>query len=404
MRVPPDDDTPQPLDSERVGTTPFDQTAPPATPPRGPIIALRAVGQNVQLELTPAQERFTLGAAPFPVVDLTLDGETVSRVHAVLVRKGNKLRVLDRSTNGTFYRGHRDPDFEIASGDIFEVSRRVKLIALDQHLLILRNRMLWVLGLRAHLAADLAVEAIATNAPLLLVGPPGCEQRLIAEEIHRRSPFCDRDFVVAPPAIATHEEQAAILAHGRASTIYLDLSAAKQAPPEGFATRAFEHSRPIIAATSEDHAARMIGPVARRLHVIRLAPPAERRDDIPRLLDALIAQEHAARGASGELLPLAALGERNIERLKDQPWPGHFDDLRYQVPRLHALLSNGAKLRRAAEALGLQSPGSLSEALGRIGIKLRDRGEDGPSEAGDEDGGADEPPIPPGALTPPPSS
>jgi hypothetical protein len=74
------------------------------------ITRLVVVGENIQLDLPPEQERFTLGAASAPAVDLTLHGEMVSRLHAVLTRKGAKLRVVDqRSTNGTFYQGHRDP-------------------------------------------------------------------------------------------------------------------------------------------------------------------------------------------------------------------------------------------------------------------------------------------------------
>lgn len=386
--------------------TPFDVSAPPALPTRGPVTALRVVGRNVQLDLSPAQERFTLGGAARPAVDLVLDGEQVSRLHLVLERKGPKLRVLDqRSTNGTFYKGHRDPDFEVAPGDVFEVTRRIKLIALDPHLLILRQRLLWVLGLRNHAAADAAIEAIAGNVPLLLVGPPGCEQRAIAEEIHRRSPFCDRDFVAAPVRFETRAEQDLTLARGTRSTIFLDLARAVDPLPNHFVSGAFADSRPIVAAPSEERATELLDHYARRLQVIPLAPPAARPEDIPRLLDALIVQEHQGRLREqaeaapplGELLSITALGEANLDALKRQPWPGHFADLRRQVPRLHALLTNGLRLRAAARALGLRSVASLIEALDRIGVHVRPSdGDDGPTESGTGDSAL---PTPPGALT-----
>jgi DNA-binding NtrC family response regulator len=94
---------------------------------------------------------------------------------------------------------------------------------------------------------------------------------------------------------------------------------------------------------------------AYRLRAIELATPAERPDDIPRLLDALIIEEHA-RAGGGELLPVAALGAANLDALKAHPWPDHFVELRAQAKRLHAVLTNDLRLRASARALGLKSP------------------------------------------------
>lgn len=112
---------------------------------------------------------------------------------------------------------HRDPDFDVAPGQVFEVSRRIKLLALDPPLALLRPAPLWVLGLRNHVDADAAIQLIAENAPILLLGEPGCEQRLLAEEIHRRSPFHDRDFVIAPAHFASRAEQDATSRAARAA-------------------------------------------------------------------------------------------------------------------------------------------------------------------------------------------
>ena len=391
----PTEPTPAPPGDAPKAVTPFDKSAPPALPPRV-VTALRVVGQNVQLDLPAEQDAFTLGAAPRPVVDLTLAGEAVSRVHARLTRKGAKLRVVDLgSTNGTFHRGHRDPDFDVAPGDVFEVSRRVTLLALDPSLAILRHRLLWVVGLRNHAGADAAIQLIAANAPLLLLGPPGCEQRAIAEEIHRRSPFNDRDFVIAPARFESRAEQDVTLARGTRSNVYLDLSGSADRLPKHFVTELFAHCRPIVAAPTEARAAEVLDTYARRLQAIDLATPASRPDDIPRLLDALIAREHAEQNQGGELLALAALGEANVAALKAHPWPGHFNDLRRQVKRLHALLTNGARARPAARALGLKSVASLIEALDRIGVHLKVA----EGEGGTVDAGADE--TPPPLPTPP---
>lgn len=385
------------------GNTPYDESAPPPLPERGPVTALRVVGQNVQLDLPEAQDRFTLGAAPRPAVDLTLEGAQVSRLHLVLVRKGAKLTVLDQnSTNGTFYRGHRDPDFEIVAGDIFEVSRRITLLALDERLEILRRRLLWVLGLRNHAAADRAIQTIASNEPLLLEGPANCEQLALAQEIHRRSPYNDRALVIAPARFETREVQNELLDRAIRSTMYIDLTEAAAPLPNHFVASAFARSRVIVAAASEDSARELLDTYAGRLQPIRLATPAERGDDVPRLLEALVIQEHErllrdqTRPPPGELLPIAAIGEENIAALKRQPWPGHFADLRRQVPRFHALLTNRLGLRATARALGLKSVSSLIDALHRIEVHIKVSDDDEtPREISDDD----DPPTPPGTPT-----
>lgn len=378
--------------------TPFDKSAPPALSARV-VTALRVVGENVQLDLPPEQAAFTLGAAPQPVVDLTLAGEHVSRLHVKLTRKGAKLRVEDLgSTNGTFLRGHRDPDFEIGPGQVFEVTRRIKLLALDPPLALLRHALLWVLGLRNHADTDAAIQIIAANEPILLLGDPGCEQRALAEEIHRRSPFNDRELVTAPARFASRAEQDQVLARGTRSTIYLDLFGSAERLPLRFVSQAFAECRPIVAAPSRARASEVLDRYFHQLRTIELVPPANRRDDIPRLLDALIAREHAEQNRGGELLSIVALGESNVAALKAQPWPGHFADLRRQVKRLHAVLTNGLRARASARALGLKSVASLIEALDRIGVRLTlSDGDELPIDVNAADPG--HLPIPPGSPT-----
>lgn len=353
--------------------TPID--AAPSVVPVGPIASLAVVGENIELHLPAAQARFTIGAAGPPAVDLTLQSTYLSRVHAVLERKGNKLRVVDqRSTNGTFRRGQRDPDFDIVAGEVFELSRHVKLLALDPSMAILRRKLLWVVGLRNRAAADAAIEHIAANAPILLVGPSECEQVPIAVEIHRRSGYSDRGLVVAERA-DDEDSRAAVLSRGEGSTVYLDLAPLEAPLPLPFVKSLFARSRPILAAPSEAHAVALLDTYARRLQPIDLKTPAERPDDIPRLLEALVIEEHTrwvreGTAPAGELLPFAALGKENLEGLERYPWTGNFGELRSQVRRLHAVLTSGLRVRAAARSLGLRSHASLVEALERIGVSL----------------------------------
>lgn len=341
------------------------------------ITALRASGRNVELPLSVEQASFTFGAAGAPAVDLTLDGEGISRLHAILQRRGPKLRILDqRSTNGTYFHGKLDPDFEIAAGDVFEVThKRIRLLALDESLRLLRPRLQWAIGLRAHAEVDQALEDVASNAPLLLVGPRNgprnSEQRALAEEIHRRSSFRHRDFVVSPFAFATPAEYEAKLEHAQRGSLYLDLMDAdpdRVAMPARFIARLFGGGiRPIVVARDQEHAQRLLGADALGLRAIRLPPLDSRREEIPKLLDALLLQ--AGPGAAEELLPLGALGDANVAALKAYAWANNFEDLRRVVPRLHSLLTNGLKLRASARAYGC-SLGAQRDALKRLGIRL----------------------------------
>lgn len=372
--------------------TPLD-AAPPVVPV-GPITSLVVVGENIELHLPIAQTRFTLGAAGPPAVDLTLQSTYLSRVHVVLERQGNKLRVLDqRSTNGTYRGGRPDSDFTVAAGEAFNVSRHVTLLPLDPSMVVLRRKLLWAVGLRNHVAADAAIKHIAADTPILLVGPPECEQVPIAVEIHRRSGYSDRGLVVAE-RIDDKAARDAILKRGEGSTVYLDLTECIEPLPAPFVAGLFRSCRPVIAAPSEAHALALLDTYARRLAPIDLLTPAQRPDDVPRLLEALIIEEHTRRVREGDavdaLMPISALGEQNLDGLRRHPWE-NFADLRSQVRRLHAALTNGLRIRATARALGLKSHNSLIEALDRIGVSL------GRSGAGGVVSMSDDVPSMPGA-------
>lgn len=85
MLQPPSSTTDEPITPPAV--TPFDAEAPPSLEIRT-ITALRVIGKNVQFDLPEAQERFTLGVAPARAADLTLDGASLSRLHALVCRFG----------------------------------------------------------------------------------------------------------------------------------------------------------------------------------------------------------------------------------------------------------------------------------------------------------------------------
>jgi len=367
-----DPDVVLPLDVLQDGATPAGLV--PTLPPTAAVIGLRVVGTSAQLELSPVQGSFSLGGAARPAVDLSVDGPGVSRLHALLVRKGSKLRVLDQqSTNGTFFRGHFDPDFEIAAGDAFRVSWDVKLLAIDENLKALRARLLWMLGFHAHTEVDAALEAVARNEALLIVGPDGADHEKLADNIHKRSPYYTRGLTIA----TRHSEPTAIAA--ARGSIYLDLTYDERKDREALtplgpelvvALFARDH-RPLIAVATEPHASAALGRRARTVAAIEVPPLARRAADILKLLDALIVQRTTLlRNASAPALPLAALGRANLDALQAYAWPANFPELREAAERLHAVLANRFQLRAAARFLG-QPSSTFADGLSRIGVRLK---------------------------------
>jgi len=58
--------------------------------------------------------------------DVRLDDHTVSARHAIVVLRGDRLRILDdRSTNGTFVNGRRVDDADLHDGDVVVLGRVV---------------------------------------------------------------------------------------------------------------------------------------------------------------------------------------------------------------------------------------------------------------------------------------
>ena len=57
---------------------------------------------------------------------LSFDDSTVSRRHAIIVRRAGTTRILDdRSTNGVFVNGRRTTEAELRDGDVLVIGRLV---------------------------------------------------------------------------------------------------------------------------------------------------------------------------------------------------------------------------------------------------------------------------------------
>ena len=81
--------------------------------------------------LTCGEEAFALKADVTHVgrgmtADVRLDDHTVSARHAIVVARGDRLRILDdRSTNGTVVNGRRVDEAELHDGDVVVLGRVV---------------------------------------------------------------------------------------------------------------------------------------------------------------------------------------------------------------------------------------------------------------------------------------
>lgn len=59
-----------------------------------------------------------------PTADISLEDPTVSRRHAMVIREGDSVRILDdRSLNGVFVNGERVTGKVLADGDVVTLGR-----------------------------------------------------------------------------------------------------------------------------------------------------------------------------------------------------------------------------------------------------------------------------------------
>jgi pSer/pThr/pTyr-binding forkhead associated (FHA) protein len=91
-------------------------------PPGRYLLAQGGGREGVLLPLTGDVTHIGRGAG----ASLSFDDSTVSRRHAIIVRRAGTTRVLDdRSTNGVFVNGRRMTEAELHDGDVLVIGRLV---------------------------------------------------------------------------------------------------------------------------------------------------------------------------------------------------------------------------------------------------------------------------------------
>jgi len=99
-----------------------DETVPGLEGLEGPALIVRSGGGRAGEHFIPTGERTTIGRSPD--CDIFLDDVTVSRHHAVLVRRGDAFVIEDRgSLNGTFVNRRRVESAELEDGDELQIGK-----------------------------------------------------------------------------------------------------------------------------------------------------------------------------------------------------------------------------------------------------------------------------------------
>jgi pSer/pThr/pTyr-binding forkhead associated (FHA) protein len=88
----------------------------------GPALVVRSGGGRTGEHFIPRDDRTSIGRSPD--CDIFLDDVTVSRRHAVLLRRDDSFVIEDQgSLNGTFVNRHRIESAELADGDELQIGK-----------------------------------------------------------------------------------------------------------------------------------------------------------------------------------------------------------------------------------------------------------------------------------------
>lgn len=254
------------------------------------------------------------------------------------------------------------------------------------------------------------IEKVApTNSRIMIVGPSGSGKETVARTIHKQSLRADGPFVVLNAAAITPENmetelfgveaadgqqpKVGALEEAHNGTLLLDEIAEMLRETQNKILRVLVEQKfqrvggfkkvavdvRVLSSTSVDLQERIAQGEFRedlfhRLAVVPVSVPglAERREDIPELIDAFMAQIEAQSGVKG-----CEIGEDAMAILQSHSWPGNLRQLRNNVERL-MILSRGDDGEAASAD---QLPGEISDMLPRtpgmgdgqlISLPLRD--------------------------------
>jgi transcriptional regulator with GAF, ATPase, and Fis domain len=320
-------------------------------------------------ERVPLRGELRIGKAPDN--GLVLPDETVSRQHCTMARVAGGVRVKDHeSTNGTFVESARVSEAVAVLGSVVRVGSVEVALRPDIDVMHVEpweaSELDGAIGQSAAMRRIFRVVAgvAPTEATVLLQGETGTGKDVLARAIAKRSPRGQPFIVVDCGAVTQSLLASELFGHERGAftgavsqrkgafelanggTIFLDeigelpldvqpmllrILEAREFRRVG-GTQTLKADVRVIAATSRDLEQEVSGGGFREDLYFRLAvvpihiPPLRaRRDDIPALVDHILARIKAPPG----LRP----SKRSMEWLSSHDWPGNVRELRNLLER-----------------------------------------------------------------------
>ena len=332
-------------------------------------------GSQRGTEFVVSGDTFRVGKAPEN--DLILADETVSRVHFEIARDAKGYLVRDmKSTNGTFLDGAEVKEAYLRAGSVIGLgSCELKFTPFEERIEILpseKEQLGEMVGKSSAMREIFGlIEKIApTDATVLIEGETGTGKDMIARTLHLLSPRHDAPFIVVDcGAVAGTLIESELFGHEKGSftgavtarqgafelasggTVFLDelgelsldlqpklLRVLEQRELRRVGgTKTIKVDLRVIAATRKDLRSEVEKGKFRedlyfRLNVVPITAPAlrERREDIPLLIDSMLAK-------LGGVENKATLTDQTRAALMAHDWPGNVRELRNVIERALAL-------------------------------------------------------------------
>jgi DNA-binding NtrC family response regulator len=353
-------------------TAPLGEPASPAAAVRRFRLVLLE-GDRAGTAWTSSAARCSIGSHPSN--DLVLDDPTVSRFHCELRVDDTGVRIRDlESRNGSVVDGVRLIEAYLRHGNVLKLGRSSLELQLtsEHNPVVLSERAAFglLVGASPAMRAVFALleRAAASSSTVLLDGESGTGKEGAAEAIHaagarRDGPFVVVDCAAALPSLVEselfgHEKGAFTGASARrlgafeeavGGTVFLDEIGELPLDIQAKLLRVLERKEVkrlgsnqmrqvdvrVIAATNRDlradvNAGRFRPDLFFRLSVVRITlPPLRGRvEDIPLLVDKLLAQLGAEPAAAAALR-----APESLARLALAAWPGNVRELRNHLER-----------------------------------------------------------------------
>jgi len=312
--------------------------------------------------------------------DLVLDEKTVSRNHVEIIQTEDSFLLKDLgSTNGTFINDIRVKEAYLSPGDVIRVGTvRIEFIAFDEKVSIepsTRTEFGPLLGRsrRMRQIFSLLEKISPTNATVLIEGETGTGKDLVARAIHQNSPRKAKPFVVFDcSAVAQNLIESELFGHVKGSftgavatrkgafeeasggTIFLDEIGELSLDLQPKLLRALEQreikkvgsneSMPIdvrVVCATNRNLKKEVGEnrfrqdLYYRLSVVKinLPPLRERPDDIPFLIERLLANGRFNIDTEGKL-KITRVEDDALKMMSRYQWPGNVREMVNILERL----------------------------------------------------------------------